>query len=139
MHSTAETRQDAIDPRIRVTNQRRGAKAKPAAGELVIKVDRSHPVLGNPFKLHNPSDDDGRAAVIAGYRKKFQKDLDEKGPMYEAALEIARLVTAGRPVCLDCWCFCQQKNPHNSPTVTTKSRQNPAVAKSFLPRQRVIC
>lgn len=104
MHSSVETRQDAIDPRIRVTNQRRGAKAKPTAGELVIKVDRSHPVLGNPFKLHNPSDDDGRAAVIAGYRKKFQKDLDEKGPMYQAALEIARLVTAGQPVCLDCWC-----------------------------------
>ena len=104
MHSTVETRQDAIDPRICVTNQRRGAKAKPAAGELVIKVDRSNPVLGNPFTLHDPSDDSGRAAVIAGYRKKLQTDLDQKGPMYQAVLEIARLVAADQPVCLDCWC-----------------------------------
>jgi hypothetical protein len=61
-----------------------------------VYIGRPH-VLGNPFQLHNPRDEEDRRRVIEEYRAWFleQISVDEK---LQSAVEAVR----GRD--LGCWC-----------------------------------
>ena len=88
---------------IRVVSKRKnGIEADPS--ETVIDVDRSHPVLGNPFFLADPNNDAQRADVIRRYSERLQTDWARGGPMSQAIRGIAAKAAAGERVALRCWC-----------------------------------
>ena len=93
----------AIPGYIRIVSKRKGGIG-PVAGELVIDVDRTHPVLGNRHVLKNHNDPVERDRVIAAYEVDFNRDMAERGPMYQACLELAKLLLAGKRIALRCWC-----------------------------------
>jgi hypothetical protein len=80
-------------------------RTAPEDTAVVIKIDRSHAVLGNHrHRLRNKFDHQERARVIELFRQDLVADLARKGPMYEAVREIVELVQDGRDVCLACHC-----------------------------------
>ena len=89
---------------IRLGNKRAGAAAKPQPGETVIHIDRTNPVLGNPYVLHNHRDDVRRAEVIRLYDVKYQEDLARRGPMTIATEQLAERIRKGERLVLMCWC-----------------------------------
>ncbi len=91
---------------LRIGSKRsQGGQATPAlAHETIIDVDRTHPVLGNPFVLRNHLDHEERERVINAYEKLFEKDRARSGPMTAAAKEIASQVERGAHITLRCWC-----------------------------------
>ena len=88
---------------IRIVNKRPHGP-KPQSGELVISVDRTHPVLGNPFRLADPSNPHQRQLVIAQYTEQLERDIERKGPIYRALEGLAEVVQTGQPLALQCWC-----------------------------------
>jgi DNA helicase-2/ATP-dependent DNA helicase PcrA len=88
---------------VRVVSKRKGGVTE-SAGETVVDVDRSNPVLGNRHYLNNHLDADERARVIAAYDVDFQKDLAARGPMFAAVRDLAVRVAAGERLALRCWC-----------------------------------
>lgn len=88
---------------VRVVSKRAGG-VKPRDGELVIDVDRTDPVLGNPVFLRNHRDPNERARVIAAHGKLLEADVARGGPISLALENIARQVSAGRNIALRCWC-----------------------------------
>lgn len=89
---------------IRLGNKRAGASAKPLAEEVAIDIDRTNPILGNPFVLKNHRDDVRRAEVIRLYNVKYQEDLTRRGPMTIAIEELAERIRKGERLILMCWC-----------------------------------
>jgi hypothetical protein len=66
MHAIADT---PIASRIRLGNKRSGAAAKPQPGETIIDIDRTNPVLGNPYILKDHRDDARRAESLRMNRR----------------------------------------------------------------------
>lgn len=94
---------DDLAARIRVVSKRKdGLAAKP--DETVIDVDRTNPVLGNPYILHNQHDLQQRLRVIAAYERDLDRDLAEDGPKAQAIRTIAERLRAGEKIALRCWC-----------------------------------
>lgn len=91
---------------VRVTNKRRdmAPDSQPEPGESVIPVDRSNPVLGNPYVLRNKNDRAERMRVIDAYRRLLEKDMARNGPMSQEIRKIAERVRQGERICLQCWC-----------------------------------
>jgi hypothetical protein len=89
---------------IRLGNKRKDSPHKPKPGEVVIDIDRVNPVLGNRHILHNHRDPKERAQVIADHKVDFQKDMEKKGPMYDALQNIAKQLEEGKNIILMCWC-----------------------------------
>lgn len=88
---------------IRVTSKRLGGT--PArSDEVVIRCDRSNPVLGNPYILKNHRNAAERQRVIAQYAHDLEEDFRLQGPKYLACVSIARLVGNGGSVALSCYC-----------------------------------
>lgn len=88
---------------VRTTNQR-GEGTPPEPHEVVIKIDRTNPELGNKHHLRNKLDRHERAKVIGEFRVDLENDIAVNGPMSQAIDEIVALVLAGEEVCLHCWC-----------------------------------
>ena len=88
---------------VRVVSKRKGG-IEPVAGELVIDVDRVHPILGNRHILHNYRDMDERARVIAAYDEDLAKDVAKRGPMLLEVERLAKRVKEGERLALRCWC-----------------------------------
>lgn len=89
---------------IRVTNLRWSEGPKPDDDETVIKVDRTHPVLGNHAwgkKVRTAAE---RRSALAAHKIELDKDWEQQGPIYQEIVAIAKRVQAGEKVCLDCWC-----------------------------------
>lgn len=74
-------------------------------GESVIRVDRSHPVLGNRHILKSKLDKQERARVIATYKADLDADMAAGGPMSRAVMAIAERVMVGESIALACHCF----------------------------------
>jgi hypothetical protein len=88
---------------IRVVSKRKGGiTALP--GDLIVDIDRTNPVLGNPHVLHNHKDPIERASVIASQALDVEQDLARSGPIFKALNEIAKKVESGNNVALRCWC-----------------------------------
>jgi len=90
---------------IRLGNKRAGAAAKPRPGETVIDIDRTNPVLGNPYILKDHRDNARRAEVITLYKIKYDADIARHGPMAIATEQLAEKVRGGERLILNCWCF----------------------------------
>ncbi|MFL9611028.1 DUF4326 domain-containing protein [Methylobacillus sp. Pita2] len=93
-----------IEGFVRVTNKRAGSSLRPDADEVLIAVDRSNPVLGNPFILKNVNDDRERYKVIDNFSSKLYADMLAGGPMLQEVQNLADRLVRGENVCLDCWC-----------------------------------
>jgi len=89
---------------VRLGNKRAGAAAKPGPGETIVDIDRTNPVLGNPYVLKNHRDDARRAQVIALYKAKYDADIARHGPMAIATGQLAEKVHNGENLILMCWC-----------------------------------
>lgn len=90
--------------RVRLGNKRSGAAAKPQSGDIVVDIDRSNPILGNPYILKDHRDDARRAEVIALYKVKYDADIARQGPMAIATETLAEKVRKGAHIILMCWC-----------------------------------
>ncbi len=88
---------------VRVVSKRAGG-VKPRDGEMVIDVDRTNGVLGNPVFLRNHRDPKERAMVIAAHGRRLEADVARGGPISLELESIARKVAVGRNVALRCWC-----------------------------------
>ena len=91
---------------IRVGNLRANApkSRKPKDGEIVIRFDRAHPILGNKHILYDAANSEERAQVIAMYKKDLEFDLMTGGPMSQEVERLANRVEAGEHICGMCWC-----------------------------------
>lgn len=73
-------------------------------GETIVRVDRSHPVLGNRHILKSKLDHAQRAIVIAAYRIELEGDMATGGPMLAAIMALAKRVLSGENIALGCHC-----------------------------------
>ena len=89
---------------LTVVNQRQLSTVRPQTGQTVIKVDRTHPVLGNRHPLNNPYDLSLRRKVIQAYAEDLQADKAVNGPITRAIATIAQRLKNGEPIALACWC-----------------------------------
>lgn len=87
-----------------VISKRAGGHAKVPKGTRIIDVDRTHPILGNPYILEDHRNDAQRSDVIAQYAKKLDADLAVGGPMSKALHNIGRRVAQGERIAFRCWC-----------------------------------
>lgn len=88
---------------IRVVSKRKGGIG-PEPGEVVIDVDRTHPVLGNRHYLRDHNDEEERERVVQAARVDFETDVATRGPKLLAVEAIAGRVQNGERVALRCWC-----------------------------------
>jgi hypothetical protein len=88
---------------IRVVSKRKGGVAA-LPSDLIVDIDRTNPVLGNPHVLHNHKDPIERASVISAQALDVEHDLARSGPIFKALNNIAKLVKSGNNVALRCWC-----------------------------------
>lgn len=88
---------------VRIVSKRQGGKAA-HAGEVVIDVDRSHPVLGNRHHLRDWRNDAERAEVVNRHNQDLLADIAAHGPMYKALLQMADRLRSGENLALRCWC-----------------------------------
>lgn len=88
---------------VRVVSQRKGGVVA-VIGEVVVDVDRSHPVLGNRHVLHNHNDALERARVIDAYGADLAADLMARGPMSCEIEVLGARVARGERLALRCWC-----------------------------------
>jgi len=89
---------------VRLGNKRQNSALKPRPGETVIDIDRTNPILGNPFILKDRRNDALRIEVIARYEDKFKADIARHGPMAQATENLAERVKRGENLILMCWC-----------------------------------
>lgn len=76
----------------------------PEPGESVVRVDREHPVLGNPHVLRNQHDPAERDQVIAAYIADSEADWVRRGPRRQVIEALAARVAEGERIALACWC-----------------------------------
>jgi hypothetical protein len=88
---------------VRIVSKRKdGIQADPS--EVVVDVDRTHPILGNPHILADHRDKARRAEVIDLYSRDLERDWAQSGPKKKAILALAARVEAGERIALRCWC-----------------------------------
>ena len=87
---------------IIVRSKRKYANPVPP-GYTQVSVDRSNPILGNPFELKNANDPVERAHVIAAYEAWLTPRLQT--PAVSQALEqLAQRAAGGEKLSFMCWC-----------------------------------
>lgn len=84
---------------IRVVSKRHGLVI--GANEILVDVDRSHPVLGNRHVMQEESD---RHQVCTLFAIDLAMDREQNGPMTQAINRLADDVRAGNYLALRCWC-----------------------------------
>jgi len=98
---------------VRLGNKRQNSALKPRPGETVIDIDRTNPILGNPFILKDHRNDAQRAEVISRYEDKFRADISRHGPMAQATEKLAERVKRGENLILMCWCAPRPCHGHS--------------------------
>jgi hypothetical protein len=88
---------------VRVISQRYGG-VKANENEKIIFIDRSNPILGNPYTLKNHTDNLERENVIQKHRELFDQDVKNFGPIFTELLSLAVRVADGEKIALSCWC-----------------------------------
>ena len=89
---------------VRLANLKGNRDYGPELDEVVIRIDRQHPCLGNKHYLKNRDDLNQRARVIELFQHDIDLDERTNGLMSQAVLEIALRVIAGEKIVLMCWC-----------------------------------
>jgi hypothetical protein len=88
---------------VRVVSKRKGMFKK-RDNEIVVDIDRTNRVLGNPFILNNRHDTVERSNVIQKYRELIDADINAYGQKLDAILELTNIVLSGKNLALRCWC-----------------------------------
>lgn len=88
---------------IRLLNKRNKTVVYPD-DLMVIDIDRSNPVLGNPVYLEDKDDDLERESVITQYRKHFNDEFAKNGELVKQIYQLVELVRSGKKIALQCWC-----------------------------------
>lgn len=89
---------------LRTTNIRGGSDVGPEEGEEVVRLDRNHPLLGNPHVLKDAADTAERDRVIAAYAADLDADRRESGEKWLEILSLAVRVRRGARIAGQCWC-----------------------------------
>lgn len=71
---------------------------------IVVDIDRTNPILGNPFVLSDSQDDDERQYVIDSYRDYFNTEFNKDGKLTQAVYSLVDIVKQGGKLALRCWC-----------------------------------
>lgn len=87
---------------ILLLNKRNKTAVYPA-DLLVIDIDRTCPILGNPEPMKDHSDEE-RARVIEAHRRHFEREYANNGALTKRIHELADLVRSGKRIGLRCWC-----------------------------------
>lgn len=96
--------QTRIEGYIRLANFKGDRDYGPEPDEVVIRIDREHPCLGNQHFLAKNADSNERNRIIGLFILDLEADEQQNGPMTQAILQIARRVLNGEKVVLMCWC-----------------------------------
>ena len=89
---------------IRVVSIRKGHPDVVVPGEVVVRCDRKHPVLGNPFVLDDHKDASRRREVIEQFVEAAKADMAIGGPISHEIDALVARVRAGERIALACWC-----------------------------------
>ena len=92
------------------TVSKRDSGTQPRPDEVVIDVDRSNPILGNPFIMGRDGD---RLGCIRKHNRLIKEDRENDGPISHELEKIAQMVRAGQNVALRCWCAPKQCHADN--------------------------
>lgn len=88
---------------IRLLNKRDKGVSYPSDLQI-FDIDRTDPVLGNPFRLEDKDNDDERYSVIQQYRQYFNEQYKTNGSFFIRIQYLAELVKSGKKIALRCWC-----------------------------------
>lgn len=83
---------------VKIVNLR---KYKPSNGEIVVRIDRSNPILGNPHYLHRESD---REMVCQLYDNMFNSRINNDIIFISELERIIKFIEDGNDIVLGCWC-----------------------------------
>jgi hypothetical protein len=79
-------------------------RESPAPARVPSDIDCRHPVLGNPFVLHDHRDATARAEVMELYRAQLE-DVCETTARWRLRRERSQRVLEGERLVLMCWCW----------------------------------
>lgn len=68
-----------------------------------IRVDRKNPILGNPHRMRNQSNEE-RNRVIQLFRQDVISSRNILGPLWSEIVSLAVRVSLGENIALLCWC-----------------------------------
>lgn len=85
------------------TVSKRWSGTQAEKGEIVVDVDRSNPILGNPHPMRDKSLSE-RDRVIALNNRRVDEDMAVAGPIAAEIDRLAHLVNEGHNLALSCWC-----------------------------------
>lgn len=88
---------------IRVINKGKG-RDQLREGEIGIHVDRTNPTLGNPYILRDKKSHEQRDVCCNQFERMAEHDMQHRGPIYRAVMELVERVLAGEQIALMCWC-----------------------------------
>lgn len=71
---------------------------------LVIDIDRTNPLLGNPFPMKNKDDDEERTRVIQQFEEHFNRQMSIDGLVRKLIMDLVQTYVSGKPIGLRCWC-----------------------------------
>lgn len=74
---------------------------KPSDDEIMVRIDRANPILGNPHYLHRENE---RDMICDLYDMRFERKVKEDIRFISELERIVGLVLAGHDVVLGCWC-----------------------------------
>jgi Domain of unknown function (DUF4326) len=91
---------------VRVVNYRMDMQpdGQPEDDETIVVVDRRNPVLGNRHILFKKTDLRERERVIRAFARDLDGDIERKGDMFMAILDLAKRVHGGEKIALQCAC-----------------------------------
>lgn len=87
---------------VLVASLRKGTKPIPS-GFTPIRIDRKHPVLGNPHVMKGKSQTE-RDRVIRAFRHDLNQSRLVNGELWKDVVALADRVERGEKIALQCWC-----------------------------------
>lgn len=94
---------DFINPVVHICSKRKGG-TKPLNGFPIVDVDRSNEILGNPYVLQDPNNEEEREVVISLFEMLYEEDFKNRGPMFEETLKLSEISRKHGGISLRCWC-----------------------------------
>lgn len=71
---------------------------------LIVDVDRTNPILGNPYVMKDKNSESERQKVISDFRTYFNEQMNKDSLVRRSVLDLVSMHKSGRPIGLRCWC-----------------------------------
>lgn len=91
-----------FDKRIGVGSLRKGGLRLPEDYVEVI-IDRTNPILGNPFKMLEETQAE-RIRVVMDYRRYLVSQFEQRSSVFRECVKMAERLESGNKIGLYCWC-----------------------------------